>query len=172
MAIMERMGFDHRWCSLIFSCLSSVNFAILVNGQQGRKFAPLCGLRQGDPLSPYFFLFVSEVLSLLISKAYEDKLISRIRINPHRPVISHIFFVDDKLFFLKADVVNCTNLVQLINQYCAASEIFKNLVFSLVLTSQRPWWRILVEFYVCQLWMTQGRILQYRLCVEGLRGKV
>lgn len=84
---------------------------------------PCVGFVKVIPYPHIFFLFVSEVLSLLISKACEDKLISGIRINPHGPVISHIFFVDDKLFFLKADVVNCTNLVQLINQYCVASEL-------------------------------------------------
>ncbi|KAM1726438.1 hypothetical protein ACFX1X_017394 [Malus domestica] len=33
LAVMEKMGFDERWRSLILGCLSSVNFAIILNGQ-------------------------------------------------------------------------------------------------------------------------------------------
>ena len=69
LAVMEKMGFDSKWRSLILGCISSVNFAILLNGQPGKKFAPSRGLRQGNPLSPYLFLIVSEVFSLLIQQA-------------------------------------------------------------------------------------------------------
>lgn len=66
-------------------------------------------------------MFVSEVLSLLITRACEDKLIIGIQINLHGPIISHIFFTDNTLFFLNVDVVNCNNLVKLINEYCETS---------------------------------------------------
>lgn len=111
MAVMERIGFDSRWRNLIFSCISSVDFAILVNGQPGRKFVPSRGLRQGDPISPFLFLLVSEMLSLLIFRAYEETVIFGVRLNPQGPIISHIFFADDTLLFLKVDVVNCQNLM-------------------------------------------------------------
>ncbi|CAN6554430.1 unnamed protein product [Malus baccata var. baccata] len=75
LAVMEKMGFDSRWRTLILGCISTVSFAILFNGQPGPRFAPSRGLRQGDPLSPYLFLLVSEVLSLLIKQAGERKQI-------------------------------------------------------------------------------------------------
>ena len=120
-AVMERLGFDSRWRALILGCVSSVNFSILLNGQPGSKFAPSRGLRQGDPLSPFLFLFVSEVLSLLIQKASDRKLIKGVRISPSGPSISHILFADDTLIFLKAEVENCRNLINVINEYCVAS---------------------------------------------------
>lgn len=69
---------------------------------------------KGDPLSPYQFLIVREVLSLLISRACDERLILGVQLNPYEHVISHIFFADDTLFFLKVEVENCQNLVKLI----------------------------------------------------------
>ncbi|CAN6678460.1 unnamed protein product [Malus baccata var. baccata] len=121
LAIMEKMGFDPKWRSLVSGCISSVNFAIMLNGEPGQKFAPSRGLRQGDPLSPYLFLLVSEVLSLLIQRPSDTNQINGVQINPQGPSISHIFFADDTLIFLKADQKNCSNIVNIIKEYCLAS---------------------------------------------------
>jgi len=48
-------------------CLSSISYAILINGSPSRLFNALKGLRQGCPLSPFAFLLVVEGLSKLIS---------------------------------------------------------------------------------------------------------
>ncbi|KAM2060118.1 hypothetical protein ACFX1T_045347 [Malus domestica] len=121
MAVMEKMGFNSRWRNLIMGCISTVNFSILLNGQPGSKFTPSRGLRQGDPLSPYLFLLVSEVLSLLIQRESDGGRIEGIQMDRAGPMISHIFFADDTLIFLKAKARNCRNLVQVIDEYCSAS---------------------------------------------------
>ena len=121
MAVMERMGFDSLWRKLILGCISSVNFAILLNGQPGRKFAHSHGLRQGDPLSPYLFLLVSEVLSLCIQSNCDQGNLRGIQMSSPGPTISHIFFADDTLIFLKADEANCRLLSKVIDEYCFAS---------------------------------------------------
>ncbi|CAN6587433.1 unnamed protein product [Malus baccata var. baccata] len=120
-AVMERMGFGIAWRKLIMGCVSSVNFAVLLNGQPGEKFAPSRGLRQGDPLSPYLFLLVGEVLSRLIQGAVERRQLDGVKLSGAGPIISHIFFADDTLIFLKADTKNCNNLVALLKDYCKAS---------------------------------------------------
>ncbi|KAM2075160.1 hypothetical protein ACFX1T_038088 [Malus domestica] len=102
-------------------CVSSVKFAVILNGQPGKKFAPSRGLRQGDPLSPYLFLMVGEVLSCLIQVAVEKKLIDGVRLGATGPVLSHIFFADDTLVFMRADEKNCRHLVKLLRDYCDAS---------------------------------------------------
>lgn len=84
-------------------------------------FASSRGLQQGDPLSPYLFLLVSEVLSQMIQSAVERRQLDGVRMNPHDLVISHTFFADDTLIFLKTDKMNCSNLVQLFGAYCSAS---------------------------------------------------
>ena len=73
--LMEKMGFNGRWINLIFECINTVTYSILVNGELKGNIVPSRGLRHGDPLSPYLFLLCLEGLNALIQQAVnEDKI--------------------------------------------------------------------------------------------------
>lgn len=114
------MGFNLEWKNLIMNCVTTVEFSVMINGQPGNKFSPLQGIRQGDPLSLYLFLLVSDVLSRLIQNKVDYGSLKGIQMNPYDPFISHIFFADDTLIFLQANKKICENLVQILNKYCLA----------------------------------------------------
>ncbi|CAN6545401.1 unnamed protein product [Malus baccata var. baccata] len=120
-AVMNKMGFCLMWRQLVMGCVRSVQFHVLLNGQPGTQFAPSRGLRQGDPLSPYLFILVEEVLSWMIEGKVDHGRLVGVRMDFSGPVISHLFFADDTLIFLRADEHNCRLLRYLLDTYCEAS---------------------------------------------------
>jgi hypothetical protein len=71
--ILQKLGFDEQWVSLVMRCVGTVNFQIKVNGELLQSFKPSRGLRQGDPISPYLFLLCGEGLSSLLKFFFSRK---------------------------------------------------------------------------------------------------
>ena len=74
--IMLKLGFAERWVHLLMTCVRMVTYSILIKGQPYGSIQPTRGIRQGDPLSPYFFILCVEGLSHLLHKAERENKIS------------------------------------------------------------------------------------------------
>ena len=62
-------------------------------------FSDMFGLRQGDLLSPFLFLFAIDGLSALLKNEVHQNGVSPIKECRGAPIISHLLFADDTLLF-------------------------------------------------------------------------
>ena len=91
-----------RWDFLIervMSCVTTPSFSILVNGKAYGMIHPSRGIRQGDPLSPYLFLFCAEGFTTLLTQAKSEGRIKGLSICRAAPKVTNLMFADDSLLF-------------------------------------------------------------------------
>lgn len=85
-ACLLKMGFmQNGWFGDVL-CFDGI---FKFNGEPLPFFQPR-GLRQGDPLSPYLFLLVTNVLSWLYKKSVNEGSMKGIKLNRHCPTLSLI----------------------------------------------------------------------------------
>lgn len=116
--IMSKFGFSSKLTDLIFECISSTSFSILLNGSPFGYFSPGRGLCQGDPMSPAMFTMFSNLLSRLLARAKQNGLISGVKVSQLSPKVTHLMYVDDLVIYSKATMEEAGAVSQCLQQYC------------------------------------------------------
>ncbi|KAG8485709.1 hypothetical protein CXB51_019034 [Gossypium anomalum] len=99
--VLKKMGFSSIWINKIMNCVCTVRFRVKCNTTLSDIIIPERGLRQGDPLSPYLFLFCMDALSRMLTYVQETNQIKGIRASKDGPRINHLFFAHDALLFVR-----------------------------------------------------------------------
>lgn len=120
-AVMEKMGFCQQWRQWIMTCITTVSYSVLINGEQSKIIKPQRGIRQGDPISPYLYIICTEGLSRLIKQNIKKQMIHGFKASRSGPPVSHLLFADDSLLFCKATEEEARNMAQILNTYQRAS---------------------------------------------------
>ncbi|KAA3485153.1 LINE-1 reverse transcriptase isogeny [Gossypium australe] len=105
------MGFERGWVDMVLKCVTSVSYSVIFNGHVSES------LRQGDPLSPFLFLFCGEGLSSLMRLAKANNTIKGVKASRSGPAISYLLFVDDCILFIEATERDATSLKQILVEY-------------------------------------------------------
>lgn len=66
--MLRCFGFPLPLVQLIYECISTPTFSIMIDGSPEGFITSNRGLRQGDPLSPYLFCVDMEYFSLLMEE--------------------------------------------------------------------------------------------------------
>jgi hypothetical protein len=149
--VMQRLGFSHRWVDWIMACVTSVRYKVKFNRNLLDSFLPSRGLRQGDPLSPFLFLFVADGLPALLQHEVSQKTIEPVKICRCAPGISHLFFADDSLLFFKANQAQAIKVKEVLEMYASS-------------TGQ------LINPSKCSIYFGESCPMQHRMAVKAVLG--
>ena len=114
---MHKMGFSKKCVTLVMQCLSTVTYAIRINGVPKGHIIPSRELRQGDPLLPYLFLLCAEGLSAMLHQAVHEKRLRAVSICRRGPKISHLFFADNSVIFGRATEFEVLEMLRILKVY-------------------------------------------------------
>lgn len=121
MGVMRRMWFAEMWLKWMWVCMSTVSYKILVSGNEVGPIISSRGLRQGDPISPYLFMFCAEGLLALIYKRQVSGAIHGCKIANGAPIATHLFFADDCYLFFRATIQEAESIKECLILYERAS---------------------------------------------------
>jgi len=118
---LREFGFPSQTLKIIMALTTSTSLSLKWNNESLDSFKPTGGLRQGDPLSPCFFVLCMEKLALMVQNKVKENQRQPVNISRNGPKISHPFFVDDCLLFTKAKSSQVRLVQQVLHDFCKAS---------------------------------------------------
>lgn len=73
--VLQAFGFGNKWIKWVMTCITSSSFSVLMNSEPFELFGASWSLCQGDPLSPYLFILITEGLGRFIMSCVRQRLI-------------------------------------------------------------------------------------------------
>jgi len=106
-------------------CVKTSSYSVAVNGNLFGFFEGKCGVRQGDPLSPYLFIMCKKYLSWMLNMAFQK---DDFHFNPKCSSLglSRLAFVDDILLLCRCDLPSMNILFKQLLVFGRMSRLFIN----------------------------------------------
>jgi len=108
----------------IMTCVSTTSYSVSINGNVHGYFKGGRGLRQADPLSPYLFTLVMEVLNLMIKRKISETGSFSYHRNCEEQEITHLCFADDLLIFSHGDSESVRVIKDSLDEFSSVSGLY------------------------------------------------
>jgi hypothetical protein len=115
-----------KWIRLVESILHSTSTSVLLNGVPGKKNVCKRGVRQGDPLSPLFFVNTAELLQAAVNFAWQQGDISLPLDESFGQKYPILQYADDTLLIMLADAVQLNRLKDILRLFSASTGLQVN----------------------------------------------
>ncbi|GJU38627.1 aspartic peptidase [Tanacetum coccineum] len=119
--ILSLFGFHKKMVKWIMACVSSASFSLCINGDIHGYFNGKRGLRQGDPISPYLFTLVMEVLTLIIKRRVRLSDTFRYHNKCDELELINVCFADDLFIFIRGEVHSARPIMEALDEFQKAS---------------------------------------------------
>ncbi|GJX13352.1 hypothetical protein Tco_0205110 [Tanacetum coccineum] len=125
--ILYGFGFHARMALWIMECVSTTSYSICINGNLHGYFQGNRGLRQGDPLSPYLFTLVMEVLTIMLHRRVLT--LGSFTFNRHCSKLDliNLCFADDLFLFSYGDFHSACIIKEALDEFKNASGLTPSL---------------------------------------------
>ncbi|GJU52788.1 uncharacterized protein Tco_1226502 [Tanacetum coccineum] len=125
--ILMGFGFHKTMIKWIMACVSSTSYSINVNGELHGYFQGNIGLRQGDPMSPYLFTLVMEILTLMLKRRVREDCAFSYHNRCSKQTIINICFADDLIMFSRGDIQSAKILMEALKEFKYASGLVSSI---------------------------------------------
>ncbi|GKB48885.1 hypothetical protein Tco_0899638, partial [Tanacetum coccineum] len=125
--ILTGFGFHNRMVGWIMECVTSTSFSICINGSLHGYFKGKRGLRQGDPLSPYLFTLVMEILTLIIRRRVQESDVFTYHRNCSRLDLVNLCFADDLFLFAYGNANSARVIMESLEEFKLVSGLTPSL---------------------------------------------
>nr|GEV00366.1 hypothetical protein [Tanacetum cinerariifolium] len=108
-------------------CVTTTSYSISINGSLHGYFKGKRGLRQGDPLSSYFFTLVMEVLTLMIQRRVQESDQFKYHMYCSKMGLVNLCFADDLFLLAYGDVESASIIKHSLDEFKNASGLVPSL---------------------------------------------
>ncbi|GJW60131.1 uncharacterized protein Tco_0109466 [Tanacetum coccineum] len=116
-SILIGFGFHPTMIEWIMVCVSTTSYSVCINGNLHGWFNGKRGLRQGDPLSPYLFTLVMEVLTLLLQRRVSLAEDFRFHHHCEKQRIINLCFADDLFLFARGHLDSVSVIMNTLEEF-------------------------------------------------------
>ncbi|GJV15630.1 putative RNA-directed DNA polymerase [Tanacetum coccineum] len=125
--ILIGFRFPARMVIWIMECVSTTSYSICINGNLHGYFRGGRGLRQGDPLSPYLFTLVMEILTRMLKRRVMDSHSFCYHRYCEKVDLINLCFADDLFLFAYGNVDSARVIKESLDEFKLVSGLVPSL---------------------------------------------